>query len=154
MNARKAEGPFGGLRILTTPEEILGADDIVREVVPTPEWGEDTGVLVQSMTADQRFVYTQASSIVTRDERGVPKVELRQDWNATVALVVCSVVNEDGEAILSAHDERLGAKNAAVIERIADVARRLSRLRAEDREELSANLKAQNGVSPSVSVSP
>ncbi len=139
------------LRILTAAE-ILGAQDIVREEVPTPEWGDGTGVVVQSMTADQRFAYYQASSITKRDERGIPRAEVRLDWNATVALIVCSVVNEQGEPVFSTDQvEQLGMKNSAVIERIGEVARRLSRLRPQDQEALAAGLKAKNGASPSPS---
>ena len=147
MSANKA-GALAGLRLLTA-SDILSADDIVREEVPTPEWGEGTGVLVQSMTANQRYAFQQAG-MERHTEKGVPTYEVREDWNSTVALVVCSVVDASGEPMFSARDiDRLAEKNSAPIDRIADVARRLSRLRAEDREELSAGLKATNGSSPS-----
>lgn len=140
-----------GLRLLTRAEDILGAPDITREEVPTPEWGEGTGVLVQSMTADQRLAYEQAGRLAVRDGKGrLDHFDVDENWDGRVALVVCSVVNEAGEPVFSAeHVSRLAAKNAAPLDRIADVARRLSRLRPEDREEANDRLKATNGASPS-----
>lgn len=140
-----------GLRLLTSAEDILGASDIEREEVPTPEWGEGTGVLVQSMSATQRLAYEQAGRLEIRDTKGrLDRFEVDPNWDGRVALVVCSVVNEEGEPIFSAtHVERLADKNAAPLDRIADVARRLSRMRPEDREEATDRLKATNGASPS-----
>lgn len=147
----KHGAPFAGLRLLTNPDDVLATDDIVREPVPTPEWGEGTGVLVQSMTANQRFAFMQAQYTVKTDSRGKVEVDRHEDLNTNVLLVVCSVVNEQGEPVFSRdHVERLAQKNSAPIERIATVARRLSRLRAEDQEVLGENLKATtNGVSRS-----
>lgn len=142
----------GHLRLLTSADEILATTDLVREVVPTPEWGDGTGVLVQSMTAEQRLAFEQAGRIEIRDERGrIDRYDIDPNWDGRVALVICSVVNEQGEPIFSAGSvTKLAAKNAAPLDRIADVARRLSRLRGgEDAEVLSAGLKAASAGSPS-----
>lgn len=139
------------LRLLTKAADILATPDTLREEVPTPEWGEGTGVLVQSMTAAQRFVWLQSGRVAVRDERGqLLRMETNPDWDNTVALVICSVVDEEGQPVFDvAQLEALEAKRAAPIERIADVARRLSRLRPEDAEASNANLKVRNGDSPS-----
>lgn len=141
----------GRLRLFTRAEDILATTDIVREEVPTPEWGEGTGVLVQSMSATQRLAYEQAGRVAIRDRAGrLDRFEIDESWDGRVALVVCSVVDEQGEPVFSRdHVERLAAKNAAPLDRIADVARRLSRLRPEDRDESSDRLKATNGASSS-----
>lgn len=146
---------MSGLRLLTRASEILEAEDIARETVPTPEWGEGTGVLVQAMNATQRFAFEQAGFIFARDARGNTRVDFNQDHDRRLALVVCSVVDEAGNPVFSKGDvEALAEKNAAPLDRIADVARRLSRLRAEDDEELGDRLKAASGGSPSASPSP
>lgn len=144
------------LRLLTKAADILAISDIIREEVATPEWGEDTGVLVQAMTAAQRLVWVQSGRVAIRDERGqLVRMETSPDWDNTVTLVICSVVDEKGEPVFSVSQlEALQAKSSAPIERIADVARRLSRLRAEDAEASSDSLKARNGGSPSGSASP
>lgn len=147
--AAKAGAP-SGLRLLTRAEDILGADDTVREEVPTPEWGAGTGVLVQSMNATQRLAYEQAGRTIIREDNGAVRSEVNTDWDYRLALVVCSVVNEAGDPVFSAAQfAALAEKNAAPLERIAEVARRLSRLRSEDREELAAGLKVKGASSPS-----
>ena len=83
------------LRLLTRADEILGKSPTIRETVPTPEWGEGTGVLVQAMSAAQRIAWQQSGAIVVR-ETGTNRVlrkEVDPDWDSTTTLVIASVVD-------------------------------------------------------------
>lgn len=132
-----------GLRLLTA-KDILEAEDLDREEVPTPEWGEGTGVLVQAMTAAQRLAWEQTGRINVVDAEGnVTRYAPNPNWDNRTALVICSVVDDKGEPVFTVDDlDRLQAKSAAPIDRIADVARRLSRIRPEDASKGTARLKA------------
>lgn len=142
----------GGLRLLTRAEDILGKHPPAREEVPTPEWGEGTGVLVQAMTAAQRIAWQASGAVNVRDETGrIVRKDIDPDWDSTTTLVICSVVDEAGNPVFTLSQlEALEGESARPIERIADVARRLSGLRPEDQQEGMARLKATpTGASPS-----
>lgn len=145
----------GKLRLLTRSEDILGKHPPLREEVATPEWGEGTGVIVQAMSAAQRIAWQQAGTINVVDQTGrVVRKDVDPNWDSTTTLVICSVVTEDGNPVFTMSQlEALQGELAKPIERIAEVARRLSTLRTEDGEEGQARLKAMaTGASPSGSV--
>ena len=149
----KAASAMAALRLLTRADEILGKHPPVRETVSTPEWGEGTGVLVQAMTAAQRIAWQHSGAITVR-ETGTNRVlrkEVDPDWDSTTTLVIATVVDEDGKLVFTFDQlAALEQENAAPIERIADVARRLSGMTVLDAEEGMARLKATtNGESPS-----
>lgn len=132
-----------GLRLLTA-KDIIEAQDLDREEVPTPEWGEGTGVLVQAMTAAQRLAWEQTGRVNVLDAQGnVTRYAPNPNWDNRTALVICTTVDAEGEPLFTVDDlDRLQRKSAAPIDRIADVARRLSRIRPEDASEGTARLKA------------
>lgn len=117
--------------MLLSREQILGAPDRKTEDVSVPEWGGT--VRVRSLSGAERDAY----------EAGI--VQLRGDGsrqftlaNARSRLVSLSVCGEDGERLFSDADiARLGEKSATALERVFDVARRLSGLSDEDIEELA-----------------
>ncbi len=123
-------------------DQILKAPDIQTEAVPCPEWGGD--VLVQGMTGAQRDIYT--SMLVDQD--GKPRANIR---NAAAAkLIMLCAVDEDGTPLFSEADvAALNAKSAATLERVAEVALRLSGMKkpVEDQaKNLPAALSGDSGL--------
>lgn len=116
-----------------TKDAILAANDLTTETVSCPEWGGD--VIIRSMSGTQRDAYEQ--SLMTRDEAGQYKVDTE---NMKVKLVVFAAVDDAGNALFTAADiPALSAKSAAVIERLAIVATRLSGLGKQATEEAAKN---------------
>jgi len=117
---------------LLTRDEILQAQDLPTEQVHVPEWGGD--VLVRALTGAERDRFEQ--SIV--EQRG--KNTRMNLQNIRAKLVALTVVDEQGNRIFKDEDVKwLGNKSAAALDRIFEVAQRLSGLRDEDVEELAKN---------------
>ena len=106
-----------------TAEQILAVSDIETEAVDVPEWGGK--VFVRGLSAVDVDNYNR--SLVVMDKRGNTTVG-RLD-NVRASLVVRCLVNEDGERLFEERQARdLGKKSSAVIQRLWEVARRLSRM--------------------------
>ena len=117
---------------LLTREAILQADDLPRELVEVPEWGG--ALYVRALTGAERDAFEQ-SIVETRGKN--TRMNLR---NIRARLVALTVVDEDGNRLFSDDDvEALGRKSAAALNRVFEVAQRLSGLRPEDVEELAGN---------------
>lgn len=117
---------------LLSRETILQAQDLPMERVPVPEWGGE--VIVRGLTAAERDQFEQ-SIVETRGKN--TKVNLR---NIRAKLVVLCCVDEQGNRIFCDEDaEVLGRKSAVALNRVFEVAQRLSGLRPEDVEELAGN---------------
>jgi len=115
-----------------TRDEILKADDIEIEEVEVPEWGGS--VYVRGLTAEQRDQYEQ-SLIVRKGKKSDINLV-----NARARLVALTVVDENGDSLFTLADaEALGQKSAAALQRVFEVAQRLSGLTEEDVEELVGN---------------
>lgn len=117
---------------LLSKEAILQAQDLPTELVPVPEWGGE--ILVRGLTGAERDAFEQ--SIV--EQRGKStRINLR---NLRAKLVAMTVVDEQGNRLFSDDEaEALGRKSAAALNRVFEVAQRLSGLRQEDVEELAGN---------------
>lgn len=117
---------------LLSRDAILQAQDLPTERVEVPEWGGE--VIVRGLTAAERDQFEQ--SIV--EARGKDtRVNLR---NIRAKLVALCVVDEEGKRLFKDEDaELLGRKSAVALNRIFEVAQRLSGLRPEDVEELAGN---------------
>jgi hypothetical protein len=128
-------------------EEILGMDDIPVEEVTIPEW-KDRKVLVCGLTGAGKNAY-EASLFELKGTTRKMKLE-----NASAKLLVRTLVNRQRQALFTESDvERLGTKSAAALERLVNVAQRLSAMRQEDVEELVKNSDAaQSDDSPTVSL--
>lgn len=129
-------------------EDILTASDIVKEDCYVPEWGGT--VRVRGLTGNERDKYEQ--SIVTMKGRTlVPKLT-----GAMARLVSLSVIDEDGGLEFSEEDViALGRKSAGGLQRVYEVARRLSGLSEQDMEDLVGNSESEtSGSSTSDSRSP
>lgn len=120
-----------------TADAILGARDLDLERVDMPEWGGY--VYVRGLTGRERddFEYSMIDRTPARKgRRQQSTVEVRMQ-NLRAGLVARCVVDSEGRRLFK--DEQvaqLGEKSAAALDRLYDVASRLSGLRAEDVEEL------------------
>ena len=117
---------------------ILSAADLDKELVPVPEWGGE--VWIRALTADERDSY-EAAMIWVDTSSGRPKA-IPKFEKIRASLVALCIVDEEGERLFNENDvDALGAKSAAAVDRLFDVARRLSRLSAEDIKELVGDLE-------------
>jgi len=115
-----------------TRDAILQAQDLPTERVFVEEWGGE--VIVRGLTAAERDQFEQ-SIVETRGKD--TRVNLR---NIRAKLVTLCVVDEEGKRLFKDEDaELLGRKSAVALNRIFEVAQRLSGLRPEDVEELAGN---------------
>ena len=117
---------------LLTRDAILQAEDLPTEDIEVEEWGG--AVRVRALTGAERDAFEQ--SIV--EQRGKStRVNMR---NIRAKLVALTVVDADGKRLFSDKDaELLGKKSAAALDRVFEVAQKLSGLSPEDMEELSGN---------------
>lgn len=132
---------------LLSRDAILAADDLTWEDVEVPEWPDSDGkpgtVRVKALTGAERDAY-ESSMRQQRGREFVPNLV-----NVRARLVVRCVTGEDGRPLFSDRDVvALGAKSGAALDRIFEVAARLSRMSEEDMEELAKNSEAaQSGDS-------
>lgn len=112
-------------------DAILAADDIVTEEVQVPEWAGS--VYVRTLTGQERDHFEQA--VQEANVRG--KVDIR---GLKVRLLVLTVCDEAGEPLFNDGDNvALNAKSGRAIDRLFQVAQRLSGLTAGDVDELLGN---------------
>lgn len=117
---------------LLTRDQILQASDIKTEAVDVPEWGGT--VMVRGLTGKQRDGFEQE---ITQHKGAKTTVNLA---NARAKLVQLSVIGDDGALLFSREDvAALGAKSASALQRVFDVASRLSGLSTADMDELTKN---------------
>jgi hypothetical protein len=129
-----------------TRETILSALDRKYEDVPVPEWGPGAMVRVQSLSAQERDNWEESN-------RTKPDSEGRMDTifeNMRARLVALTVVNGEGNPLFSKGDvAEIGKKNAAPIDRIFEVACRLSGIGRNDVKEMVKNSGAGQGAGSS-----
>jgi hypothetical protein len=108
------------MALLTNPQAILDHDDDQYAEVEVPEWGGS--VRVRSIGAAERENLLRSSVTVEGKSRKIDTPVMR------VKIVWLSVVDESNKRMWTtkAELEALGQKNAASIDRIADVALRLA----------------------------
>lgn len=115
-----------------TRDEILNKDDIQQENVSVPEWDGD--VIVRGLNGYDRDRYEE-SMVERRGKSFSTNLE-----NIRARLVSLCVVDAEGKRIFADEDiPALGKKSGAALERVFEVARKLSGLRNEDIEELAGN---------------
>lgn len=104
-----------------TRDAILGVQDLKTERVPVPEWGGD--IYVRGMSGAERDAFEQ--SLMVGDKFTPDNVRAR--------LAARCICDEKGERLFSDADiVVLGAKNAAALDRVYDVAQRLSGIGKKD----------------------
>ena len=115
-----------------TKENILTANDIKREEVQVPEWGGV--VLVQGLSGRDR---DQLEASMIQGKGKDTKVSLD---NLRAKVVARSIVDENGNRIFSDADiPALAKKSALALNRVYEVAQRLSGISQEDVDELTKN---------------
>jgi len=126
-----------------TRDLILQADDLLVETVEVPEWG---GVVrIRGLTGAERDDF----EVSVVEQRG-KKTRLNMQ-NFRAKLVVRAAINGDGQRLFSDRDAALlGRKSAAALQRVFEIAQRLSGLSDQDVEELVGNFdegQSDNSIS-------
>lgn len=115
-----------------TRDEILKALDLPTEELEVPEWGGS--VLVRGMTGTERDAFEV--EIVSMHGK---KAELQRE-NIRAKLVARCIVDDEGKRVFTDADvEKLGQKSASALDRVFEVAQRLSGLTKGDVEALEKN---------------
>lgn len=115
-----------------TREAILEAQDIARELLEVPEWGG--AVWVYGMTASERD-HLEKSLVQAKGKDVQANME-----NIRAKMAVVCLRDENGKRLFNEGDiHELGKKSAAALDRVFDVAQKLSGLSRGDVEELSKN---------------
>lgn len=116
---------------LLTKEAILAAEDRQTEDVAVPEWGGT--VRVRGLSGTERDAYEAGIVLISRS--GQRSVNLK---NLRGRLVALACIDEEGNRLFTDEDAiALGDRSAAALERLFDVARRLSGLSDSDVEEMA-----------------
>lgn len=126
--------PIGGVVALDR-DAILEVQDITIEPVEVPEWG---GVVyVKALTGNERDAIE--SSVVAIDGKGQRVLRLDNLRAKTLARAIC---DPQGKRLFSDADiPALTKKSAAAMQRLFNVAQRLSGMTEEDVASLAAGLK-------------
>lgn len=104
---------------LLSAAQIEAADDRKHEDVYVEEWGGEVRVI--GLSGTDRDAY-EATFV---DAKGKPAIQRLR--NVRAKLLVKCLVDEDGKRLFTDDKAQvLGAKNGAVVDRLFDVARRLS----------------------------
>ena len=115
--------------------EILAAQDMKLEAIEVPEWGGT--VYVRNMTGKARDAFERSRFKMVGDKFEVIHA------NTRASLLAVSICNAQGQLLFTPEDiEALGEKNGAILDRLFDVAQRLSGLRKEDVEARIKNLNS------------
>jgi hypothetical protein len=122
-------------------QQILDTDDIVYEEVEVAEW-KGAKVWVRSMTGQERDWFEECTLVKKGKKREASLKDVRA---RLVAATVCSG-NGNPEPLFTPNDvAKLTKKSAKALDRIYEVAARLSGISDEDVEELVGN----SGTAPS-----
>lgn len=117
---------------LLTRDAILAAPDLPTEEVQVPEWGGV--VFVRGLTGAQRDRF-EASIVELRGRKRILHLE-----DIRARLVAMTVVDADGRRLFTDQDvPALSGKSASALQRVFEVAQRLSGLSSTDIEELTKN---------------
>jgi hypothetical protein len=124
-------------------DQILKADDLPSEEVEVPEWSGT--VRVRGLSGKGRDEYWASMTV----QRG--KTQTLDVANATAKLVARCVVGEDGEPLFTQNDvHALGERSGAALNRVFEVASRLSGISDDDMDEAGkASESTPNGGSTS-----
>ncbi len=122
-----------------TRDEILSAHDLATETVAVPEWGGE--VLVRGLSGRERDGFEASVLEMRGQDTKVNLINLRAKLVAH-----CVIDAETGRRLFGDADiAALGDKSALALQRVFDVAQRLSGLSRSDVEELAK--KSDDGQS-------
>lgn len=117
---------------LLTKDDILQAQDLPTERVEVPEWGG--AVIVRGLTGAERDKF-EASIVIRKGD----KTDFNPE-NMRAKLVALCVVDEQGNRLFTDDEAKLlGRKSAAALDRVFQVAQRLSGLNPGAVEDLAKN---------------
>lgn len=142
------------MTLLTNSDEIFSRDGRTYEVVKVPELGADAEVRVQSLTGTEWEEYENSMSQQVRRRDGNLEFRINRK-NRRAKLVAMCVVNEQGQLVFDPKRDviRLSGMNAGALDRIYEVAERLSGKDEQAIEEAEEDFDdAPSG--PSISGSP
>lgn len=109
---------------IASRDMILSIDDLKTEDVEVPEWG--VTVRVREMTGSERGLFEKTISKVSTRPDGSTNVEMDAQ-NIRVQLCAMTMVDEEGNRLFGDMElKALGGKSAKAIQRVFDVASRLS----------------------------
>lgn len=115
-------------------ESILAVEDIVIELIPVPEWGGD--VFVKGMTGRERDLFESGIVQISGDDS---KIDMR---DVRAKLCAKSICDESGKRLFSEADvKELSKKSAKALQRVFEVAQRLSGISDDDVKELAGELE-------------
>lgn len=124
---------MGGDNGALTAEEILGFNDRPIQRVDVPEWG-GRHVYIRTIGGDERDRYEQSFFDLDSGKRKGDMAGIR---SRLVAICACDA---EGNALFTAGQIlALGKKNAAALDRLYEVARKLNGLSDADIQELAGN---------------
>lgn len=127
-------------RVALSREDIFRASDIVTEWVSVPEWGG--GLYVRGMTAGERDALE--ASLLT--EKGKRNMDRLAQFRSRVLLLCC--VDDAGRRIFQPTDiQAISKKSMVAVERVLNVAQRLSGMTEEDVDQLTGNSDGQDDES-------
>jgi hypothetical protein len=112
-------------------EQILSAQDIEKKEVPVPEWGGS--VMVYGLTLAEKDIWN--SSVMANGKASMT--------GATASLCSLCIRNEDGSRMFTDDDvDALGSKSAIALNRVFQVAQKLSGIGLDEVEETVKNSEA------------
>ncbi len=115
---------------MLSKDEILKADDLVKELVDVPEWSGS--VYVRTMSGAEREKFEDTSKRF--------KGKTLSSLEYLVSLLVSCLCDDKGKLLFTEADIKpLTGKNTTIIMRLYDVALRMNGLRADDVKELAKN---------------
>lgn len=120
--------------MILTKDDILKADDIHKELVSVPEWGGD--VYVRGMTGAERDKFEAGIVQMRGTERTLNMSNIRAKM---ASLTIC---DEQGKRLFNDADiAKLAEKSANALQRVFQVAQKLSGIGDADVKELAEGLR-------------
>jgi hypothetical protein len=127
-------------------EEIIGANDLICEDVPVPEWGGKK-VRVKMLSALEKDVFENEQFSV-RVVNGKTRVDMHFENKSARLAARCMIHPVTGERLFSDDEVLLLAKKSAVaLQRVVKVAERLSGFSSKDVKDMADALKNAQSVS-------
>lgn len=107
------------LKLFTSAGDILSPSDTKFDEVPTPEWGEGTGVRVRSLSARESSTYIDSLQEERQIAKTIVRVPRAEDARLKCTVVAMAVIDEAGKRLFTdSQVAELGEKNNAPITRI------------------------------------
>jgi hypothetical protein len=117
-------------RILSR-DEILAANDLPTEEVPTPEWFEDGAVLVRALSAAEWIAVGRQT--MHKDGATDDATDDGRMLDLMIKIPALCIVDARGQRLFTDADlDALGRKNMLPLKRIMDVVQRLSNLDGDE----------------------